>query len=245
MHSTDKRVSLLILTYNRYKYSSYYIPEILEWVNPEEHEVLIWDNGSKDETIPFLEQLDRENEHVSVTYGSKNYGVEAINFLAEKASGEYVLKVDDDLEVPGEFVDRLVDAYEEFNNPKLAHLSWNMEWTEGSNFALRNGRKYFSNPLGESKITAEGEILVTYTASKFLVNGACRLSKREKFLEIKHPEGVLYGADYLFSKRTQELGYWVGYYHTEDLVIHDGEDTKEYRKFKDEQLSMWGAPKDP
>jgi len=239
-----KKVSLLILTYNRYLYSSYYIPEILEWVNPDEHEVRIWDNGSTDETIGFLNELEKE-DHIHVTYADKNYGVEAINFLAKDSLGEYVLKVDDDVEVPAEFVNRLVKAYEDINDPKLAHLSWNMEWVDGSNFALRKGRSLYREPRGTSVLLGEGEVLITYTPSKFLVNGACRLSRKDIFNKIKHPEGVLYGADYLFSKRTEELGYYAGYYHTEDLLLHEGQDTKEYRKFKDEQLKLWGAPKNP
>jgi GT2 family glycosyltransferase len=65
------RVSVLILTYNRFAISSHYIPSILDRIGNIESEVFIWDNGSNDGTFDWLKQLETADNRVTKVFGSE------------------------------------------------------------------------------------------------------------------------------------------------------------------------------
>ena len=179
-----------------------------------------------------------------------NIGMEAINHLAEMARGEYVLKVDDDIDVPMCFGERLVSAYEKVNEEKLMLLSWDMPWPKtpksgGNTFATRSGKNVYAEPRGKVvPIGSKESVCITYFPKQWLINGVCRLSPRKKFLEMGgHPEGVIYGVDFQVSKRAEKHGYWGGYLTSPDLVLHYGvNDTPEYRAMKNSELRRVGSP---
>jgi len=243
-------VSILILTYNRVKLASKCIPQILDNIGSIENEVLILDNHSSDGTYDWLLEYKKADIRVTDAFtAKKNTGVEAINTLAKIAKGKYILKVDDDVNVPKNFAKQLVNAYEEVNEDKLLFLGWDFPWQGVKTFATRSGKSLYKGDRGKTIILPKGKVYINYTPSKWLINGVCRLSPRKKFLDMGgHPEGVVYGVDYLISKRAEEYGYWIGYYvpnNLKDLVQHLGNaDTPEYRAFKDAQLYKHRCPKD-
>jgi len=242
------KLSLLILTYNRLPLTSMYIPKLIDMIGNVDNEVLIWDNGSSDGTYDWLIEYAKCISGVRVFGGDTNVGLEAINYLASEASGEYLLKVDDDIEVPQNFAQRMVDAYARVGNDKIAFLGWDMAWsTKSKSFALRSGKRLYKKPLGEMVDIGNGEkVLIHYTPSKWMVNGPCRLSPKQAFLDIGgHPPGVLYGVDHLVSIAAEKAGYYIAYLHGPDLVVHKGtNDSPEYRKMKDDQLRKFRCPKD-
>lgn len=240
-----KKVSILILTFNRIKLTEKFVPKIIDRIGDIEYEVLIWDNGSEDGTYDWLENFGLADCRVTGVYGSEqNFGVEAINFLAEKATGEFILKIDDDIFPPANFAQRMVSAFTEVNEPKLAYLAWDMPWTSAS-FARRSGMKLYTEPLGKRVHVKDGEVLISFETSPWLVNGACRLSPRALFLELGgHPKDIPYGVDYLVTKKAKKHGYWIGFYSPADLIQHMGKsDSAAYRKMKDDLLEKHGAPK--
>ena len=242
-------ISILILTYNRLKISREYIPAILSRAG--DAEILICDNGSTDGSADWAWEFGQANEQVSrVFLRDTNIGMEAVNTLAKEASGKYIIKIDDDILPPVNFANRLVDAYEKVNEEKLLFLGWDMPWVTipvsgGSTFATRSGHLPYLNGGGKEFSLPEGNIHLSYDPSKWMVNGACRLSEREKFLEIGgHPEGILYGVDYHVSLGAKNAGYWIGYFSPKDLLEHcDKPDSVEYRKFKDYELRRAKAPR--
>jgi GT2 family glycosyltransferase len=246
-------VSILILTYNRKHLASKYIPKIVENIGSIEAEVLIWDNGSVDGSYDWVYTYAKAAPVIKQVFGStKNIGMEGINYLAKEASGKYLIKVDDDIDVPNAFAQRLVDAYEETNETKLLFLSWDMPWSSpkkaaGKTFATRSGMHLYKEPNGKTvKIAKGGQVLIHYDPSFWMVNGACRLCPRDTFLEIGgHPKGIIYGVDKHISIRAAEHGYWIGYYNTNDFVYHRGvQDLAQYRRMKDYELHRVGSPKD-
>lgn len=242
-----KKVSILILTFNRKALTEIYVPQIIDRIGSIDSEVLIWDNGSEDGTYDWLENYGVADCRVTNVFGSeKNYGVEAINFLAEQATGEYIIKIDDDILPPDNFAQRMVYAFEVTHEPKLAYLSWDMPWTENS-FALRSGYKLYKEPYGKIVPIPKigGEVLISYSNIPWLVNGACRLSPRKLFLDLGgHPKDIIYGVDYLVTKKAKANGYWIGFYSTFDFIMHKGaNDSTHYRKMKDALLEKHGAPK--
>jgi GT2 family glycosyltransferase len=171
--------------------------------------------------------------------------MQSFNYLAEAARGKYILKVDDDIEVPCSFGKRLVCAFEQVKEPNLAYLGWDMQWTPGKTFANRSGMHLYKEESGKVvHLSDETSVYISYNPRKWMVNGVCRLSLRDTFLKLGgHPKGILYGVDAHVSRQARKAGYWVGFLHTADLVVHCGHDTKAYRDFKDEQMILAGALK--
>jgi len=240
----DMLVSILILTYNRFEISTKYIPELVSNLGDVECEVLIWDNFSNDGTFDWLQDYKKCDDRISNVFGSdKNIGMEAINYLAEAAKGDYIIKVDDDVEVPYNFPEKLITAYEVTNEPKLCMLSWDMPWRNNT-FALRSGRGMYRKPRGSRAHVPGGTVYYTYHPDTWMVNGVCRLSPRKMFLEMGgHPKGIIYGVDYQVSKRAARKGLYTGFFHSHELVIHVGfSDTPKYRAMKNKCLKSAGAP---
>jgi len=241
----DVTVSILVLTFNRVDFSSAYIPRLVDRIGDIPHEVLIWDNASEDGSFDWAHTYGQAEPAVAHVIGNrKNIGMEAFNPLAKKARGKYILKVDDDIEVPPNFAQRMVDAFEIINEEKLMFLGWDMPWGEKT-FATRSGMKLYKEPMGKIvPINKSERALINYDPSHWMVNGVCRLSRRDTFLSIGgHPKGVVYGVDKHISAIAAKNGYWTGYYSSKDLVIHRGiNDSKNYRAMKNKQLKKFGSP---
>lgn len=238
-------VSILILTCNRVDLSQECIPKILENIGKVDCEILIWDNCSNDGTYDWLEDYKYTDTRIkSVFSNDVNIGVEAINFLAEQATGEYIIKVDDDVCPPENFANRMIDAYKYANEPKILFLSWDMGW-RGKTFATRSGMKLYNEPRGRIINTPEGRVLISLHPDRWMVNGVLRLSKREDFLKHgRHPIGVIYGVDHVVSKQAAKAGFYVGFLNNDDLVVHlGGKDTVEMRKLKDSELNRTNSPR--
>jgi GT2 family glycosyltransferase len=253
MHTKVKPVvSILILTYNRIDVSSKFIPKILDKIGPIPNEILIWDNGSEDGTFDWIYTFGQADNRITKVFGSdKNIGMEGTNYMAQEARGKYIIKVDDDITVPHDFAKRLVDAYETANEEKLLFLAWDMPWKGGTNavgstFATRSGLTLYKDTKGKTiQISQKEHVLINYNPDEWMVNGACRLSPRETFLEIGgHPKGIIYGVDRHVSRVAHQHGYWIGFFSSEDLIVHEGVSDKDgYRKMKDEELRRVGSPK--
>jgi GT2 family glycosyltransferase len=215
-------------------------------------EMLIWDNRSEDKSYEWAVTLSNADPRVTVMRGTSNIGMEAFNHLANEAQGQYIIKLDDDIEVPHKFAERLVSAYEYVNEDKLLFLAWDMPWPRGpkaagDTFATRSGLKLYKHPQGKTvQINKKEQVLIHYDPCNWMANGACRLSPRDKFLEIGgHPEGIIYGVDKHASIRAAEHGYWIGYFSSPSMIYHRGvTDTPAYRAMKDKELERVDSPRD-
>lgn len=239
------KVSILTLTYNRAHLSSAYIPVIIDNIGDIDAEVLVWDNCSQDGTLDWLKEYEKADLRLKKVYcGDRNYGLEAINFLADEARGKYLIKVDDDIRVPQNFAQKMVEAYEEANEENIGAISWDMAWRDKT-FATRSGMKLYKDPLGKCvNLKTGGSLFINFDPQQWLINGACRFTPKAKFLEVGgHPKDILYGIDYFFSKALKKKGYWGAYLSGAGLIEHIGiEDDTDYRKFKDAELRRNDAP---
>lgn len=233
------KVSVLILTYNRLNLSSKYIPGVIKNIGDIDAEVLIWDNCSNDGTYDWLYNYAQTEPKITKLFScDQNIGMEALNHLANEASGHYIIKVDDDLIVPSSFAQRLVFAYETLSEPKLAYLAYDIKWGS-STYATRGGMGLYQKDAGKVVELKCGErILVTYHPDRFTLCSMCRLSLRQTFFDLGgHPKGVVYGIDQPVSQSVARAGMWNGFLNSRDLVLHMGcADTPNYRRMKDQAL---------
>lgn len=238
-------VSILIITHDRRDITEECVTRIIYNADKIPHEVLVWDNNSNDGTYDWLVNFQKIFKQITFIHSSStNYGVEATNFLARKAKGKYLIKIDDDIIPPPDFARQLVQAYEEVKEPKLAFLSWDMPWRD-TTFAYRSGKKLYKEPHGKTYyLSGPNVVLVNYNPAKWLVNGACRLCPRDIFFKVGgHPRGIKYGVDAMVSKAAAQKGYYIGYLHAPQLLQHcGGVDTPAMRKFKNAELKRYGNP---
>lgn len=97
----EKLVSVLVVAWNAEKY----IEKTLKGVLGQTYqnlEVLLLDNASTDQTLPLAREIEKNDKRLKIYVGEKNIGAyPGLNFLLEKARGEYVAIQDhDDIWLP-------------------------------------------------------------------------------------------------------------------------------------------------
>jgi GT2 family glycosyltransferase len=236
-------VSILILTHNRKAISARCIKHAIQNVGEAEVEFLIWDNASTDGTYAWLKELAESEKLVTrVFQSSYNYGTEAINFLAEKASGEYIIKLDDDALVPANFVRRLVYAYKNCGEDRLMYLGYDMRWG-GKTFATRHGLHMYKPPIGKiTKLDNGDTVYILTQPAEWMVNGVCRLSRTDMFLKDgRHPKGMIYGEDPIVCMNVAVRGYRTAFLHSTEHVLHlDDHDAAGTRQLKNAIMNKQG-----
>ena len=133
--SSNPTVHILYLTFNRLYYTQITLPVLLESSNTASFQIYIVDNGSTDGTVEYLQSLNHPKIE-KVIYNKKNEGLvkPTKKFWAE-SNAELVGKIDNDILVPENWIDKLIDAHlkipalgvfgychfreEDFNNNKV------------------------------------------------------------------------------------------------------------------------------
>ncbi len=93
----EKRVSIIILTFNQLKYTRRCI-ESIQKQTPESHEIIFVDNGSKDGTVKWLRQIVKKNGNYRLIENGKNLGfAKGCNQGILASTGEYILLLNNDV----------------------------------------------------------------------------------------------------------------------------------------------------
>lgn len=112
----DKKLSFVIPCY----YSEKTIPLVVEDIRrafPEEdycYEIILVNDGSKDNTFPVIEALAREHACITAINLAKNFGQDAALMAGYTyATGDYIISLDDDCQNPPEEAHKLIAKIEE------------------------------------------------------------------------------------------------------------------------------------
>lgn len=127
-------ISFAMLTWNRHKFLRATLEAIFASLSGEfEYEFLIWDNGSTDETGEVLTAFEAK-PGVRVFRSKKNRSINAYKPLFNRAKGDIIIEIDDDiLQLPKGFDKAVVEYLKAF--PDYGYLSLNVvqnEQTEGA-----------------------------------------------------------------------------------------------------------------
>jgi len=111
-------ITVGVLNYNGAEKLKKVIPAILAQ-DYEPKEIIVADNGSTDESVEYLRQFSE----IKVIENKSNLGNGAgKNVLVKNAKGDYVLTLDNDIELPeSNFLSKLFEEYKTLPNP--AYLS--------------------------------------------------------------------------------------------------------------------------
>src|SRR3954468_6581460 len=106
------RVSVVVSTYNRVRFSRRSIPSLLEQTFPsDDSEIIVVVDASTDETLQYLQSLHAP--HLRVLIHDRNRGLAAARQTGLKAAqGELVLFLDDDMVVNRELIAAHVAAHD-------------------------------------------------------------------------------------------------------------------------------------
>ncbi len=175
------KVSIIILNWNGKKWLKQLLPTVSKITYPNK-EIIVVNNGSTDDSWKFL----KENyPKIKVVEIKKNRGYAgANNFGIKKATGKYILLLNNDTKVTPNFLQILVNDLEEdlsigavqpqirsLINPNL--LDSVVSYQTSSGFLYHFGyMKSFKNKKYQKKLYA------------FSIKGACFLMKREDYVKL-------------------------------------------------------------
>lgn len=181
------RVSIIILNYNGRGYLEKFLPVLYRSVNKELARIIVADNASSDDSVEYLKENWPE---VEVYNFQKNYGfAEGYNIAIKRASTEYVLLLNSDVEVTDGFLEPLVKYMD--SNPKVAACQPKiMQFSDRSRFEKAGAAGGLIDVLGYP--FCRGRIM-DYTETDhgqydtemfvFWASGACMLVRRSDFID--------------------------------------------------------------
>ena len=101
-----KKVAVIILNWNGKKLLEEFLPSVVKFTNTELADIIIADNGSKDDSIEFLKHKYPEIKQIIF---KENYGfAEGYNKAINSVENEYIVLLNSDVEVTPNWLDELV-----------------------------------------------------------------------------------------------------------------------------------------
>ncbi|MBK6766355.1 MAG: glycosyltransferase family 2 protein [bacterium] len=114
-------VSVLLVTWNRAQYLELALRALADTV-PDEHEVLLWDNASTDNTPVIIAKWHTSRLNLTVFSSKVNIGTNGFAELALRARRELLFEMDDDVFLlPQDWALKLTSAFRVF--PEFAYLA--------------------------------------------------------------------------------------------------------------------------
>ena len=113
--SKKPTVAIIYITYNRLYYTKKTLIPLLN-SSKNKFKLYIVDNGSNDGTVEFLNQLEHPNIE-QIIYNKKNLGlVRPTKKFWDETDAELVGKIDNDILVPPNWIENLVNAHKAINS---------------------------------------------------------------------------------------------------------------------------------
>ncbi len=164
------------------------------------YEIILVDDGSKDNTLFAIEKFASEDPNVKYISFTRNFGHQIALFAGlEKCSGRYIVLIDGDLQDPPEIIEQLYHKLKEGYNIVYAKRSSR----KGETFLKKATAKIFYRVLnsitkinipidtGDFRIMerkAANELLRMKEQNKFLRGQLAWLGFKESFVEYKREE---------------------------------------------------------
>lgn len=145
--SADSGISILLVTWNRATFLRETLRTLADTI-PAEHEILVWDNGSTDETKEALREAQSSKLNMKVFYSDRNIGTSGYAKLALHARYDWLMELDDDiLLLPPHWFEIMTAAFRAF--PELGYLALDVVQDEFTNGAKPASENYAAETRGD------------------------------------------------------------------------------------------------
>ena len=116
----DEKISVIIPVYNAEKF----IEQCVSSINSTSAEIILVDDGSKDESLRICKELANKNKNIKVFHQENQGPASARRVGAEKASRDYVMFLDCDDCYEHNTISRVAEIIEKYNEPDLIRFRY-------------------------------------------------------------------------------------------------------------------------
>jgi GT2 family glycosyltransferase len=154
-----RTASVLVLTHNRRHLLKQCVENVLGRASSRSAEILIWNNASTDGTGEYLDSV--EDPRITVIHHPENIGMNGYVRLFKRASGAYLIMVDDDvIDAPAAWDEALIGAFELI--PDIGYLATNLarnphDITSGVMYGM-NAHLYRTEEIGGVRLKVGGPV---------------------------------------------------------------------------------------
>jgi GT2 family glycosyltransferase len=250
LHAFDMaKVSIVILNYNGKSFLKQFLPQVV--ANSQEAEVIVADNGSTDDSIPFLREHFPNIRRIAL---DQNHGFSGgYNLALEQIDSEYYVLLNSDVEVTPNWIDPIITYMD--THPHVGACQPKIRsFTQKSHFEYAGAAGGYLDVLGYPFCRGRlfqtiEEDLGQYDDRKeiFWATGACLFVRSSTFHEVN-------GFDYDYFAHMEEIDFcWrikkAGhqlFYIPESIVYHVGGGTlpkesprKTYLNFRNSLATLY------
>lgn len=221
-------VSIVMINYNTFDYTTNAIKSIVENTFDVNYEIILIDNNSPDKSGDKLKEKYQNNSKIVFIQNAENLGTsKAFNIGSKRSLGKYVLWLNTDILIKHNFVKVLFEFME--NNPKCGIC--------GGNVLDFNGKPThsFMLELPNVKNLKMEFSIIRKIFSKF--------KKNNSYMQFNYSNspmkvGYITGADMMIRKKLfSEIGYF-----DEDIFMYAEETEFTYRMYKNTSYSAISIP---
>ena len=109
----EKKLSIIVPCFNEEAALPYFYAEVKKHIGTIDHEIIVVDDGSKDDTVGTALKLKEDDPNIVIISFSRNFGKEAAILAGLKeAKGELVVLMDADLQDPPKLLPQMIAILE-------------------------------------------------------------------------------------------------------------------------------------
>jgi GT2 family glycosyltransferase len=204
-------VSLVVLTHSRRHLLQQCVERVLLRTSPATTDIVIWDNGSTDDTPDYLRSLD--DPRIKAVCHPENIGMNAYPRAVALSNGDYIVELDDDVtNAPAGWDAMLLEAFRQL--PDMGYLAADLEFDENDEASQV---RHVVRPHLYSEYELSGVRLLDGPTG-----GGCAMTSRAIYDEVggfRSDEGKIFWLeDEKYIADVQRLGYRVAI--LADLRVH-------------------------
>jgi GT2 family glycosyltransferase len=230
-HESDPTATVVVLTHNRAHLLRECVENVLLRTSPLTRQIIIWNNGSTDDTAEYLDSLN--DARIQVVQHDRNIGQNAYARAFRLATGEYYIELDDDIvDAPQHWDSTLVDALRRL--PEVGFLAADLE---DDPYDVAAHYRYRIRPHEYRPAERNGVGLLLGPTG-----GGCAVTPRRVYDEVggfsENKRSAFFLEDAAYIEKVTTLGYEVAVLAGLKVLHHGGD---YYTSASKEKAAYWAA----
>ncbi len=208
------KISIIIPIYNVEKYLNDCLDSVFRQ-SYQDFEVIAINDGSTDNSLKIIESYKEEHSERLTIIDQENKGISASRNAGINASkGEFIYFLDSDDFIPPNMLEKCIQY---FSNHDVDSIFFNaIAFTDGINQEYAKNFDY-TRKVPE-RVYENLELFSLFMRGKYIVHPCCFMLKKEKFKELRFPDGVIHEDNYYTTKILMSES--TTSYVTQDVLYH-------------------------